>query len=712
MDAASSPAAPPSRRLLRIDVPHRSPVGIAAGLTVATLALAACTGGGTPETGPPNGSAPAAFRLVSYDSCTDALGQLKRAAADYVTAYGLGGGWPVPLSSGAGAEAAGGTALGARTSAAAPQQPGSAYSGTNTHEVGVDEPDVVKTDGHRILTLMDGTLRVVDAGTKRVTGRLVLSDDQGQWYPDELLLDGDRALAIGATSFSIAHPVATAEGSTTGDSASGMIAGPLTQSTKLTLVDISGSPRILGSLELEGAFVDARAVGSLARLVIRSGPHLRWVYPGPDRSESAALRANRRILAQSTIDDWLPRYRLNGSAPRPLVGCGDLSHPRRYSGLSMLTVLALDLAGPLQARDSVAVLADGQTVYGTSSSLYIADDHRSGFWPMPTMPMRGDMGIQGPGEKSAAPQTEIHKFDVSQPGKPRYVASGGVDGWLLNQYSLSEYDGHLRVATTEDEMSGVEPGPAGELPTSGPMPDGPVSSSAVTVLVQRGDRLVPVGRVDGLGRGERIYSVRFIGPVGYVVTFRQTDPLYTLDLSDPDRPRVVGALKITGFSSYLHPAGDGRLIGVGQDADLNGRVQGAQVSLFDVSNPATPHRLDAFALQGGYSEAEYDPHAFLYWPAEHLLVIPMWAQATIDSTVQPSDKPVFGGALALRLDDNRLTKLGFISHPAPAGITAYERDPSIRRSLVIGDTLWTISSSGAMATDIHATADQEWVPFA
>ena len=707
MDAASSPAAPGNRKHFRFDPLHRSSAGVLAGLTAATLAMTACTGGGTPAIGPPIGHAPTAFRLVSYDSCADALGQLKRAAADYVTAYGIGGG-PIPLAAGA-AEMAPGAATDGRSAAAAPQQ-SQAYSGTNTHEAGVDEPDVVKTDGRRIVTLMDGTLRVVDAATKRVTGELVLTDaNQGRWYADQLLLDGDRALAIGATSFPIAHPAATAEGSTAGGIASDVIAGPMTQSTKLTLVDLSGSPRVLGSLELEGTFVDARAVGSLARLVIRSGPHLRWVYPSQDRPESAALRANRRILAQSTIDDWLPRYSLDGSAPRPLVGCGDISHPRRYSGLSMLTVLALDLAGPFQAQDSVAVLADGQTVYGTSSSLYIADDHRFGFWPVP---MRPAARVPGPAQRLAQPQTEIHKFDVSHAGKPRYVASGAVDGSLLNQYSLSEYAGHLRVATTKEQALGVEPGPADGPQTSEPMPDAAGTSSAVSVLVQRGDRLVPVGRVDGLGRGERIYSVRFIGPVGYVVTFRQTDPLYTLDLSDPSRPRVVGELKITGFSSYLHPAGDGRLIGVGQDADLNGRVQGTQVSLFDVSNPAGARRLDAFALPGGYSEAEYDPHAFLYWAAEHLLVVPMWAQSAVDGSLQPTDKPMFGGALALRLDGDRFTKLGFISHPGAAGITAYQRDPSIRRSLVIGDTLWTISSSGAMATDIHALADQEWVPFA
>ena len=124
----------------------------------------------------------------------------------------------------------------------------------------------------------------------------------------------------------------------------------------------------------------------------------------------------------------------------------------------------------------------------------------------------------------------------------------------------------------------------------------------------------------GLGRDERIYSVRFIGPVGYVVTFRQTDPLYTLDLSDPAAPKVTGELKITGYSAYLHPAGEGRLIGIGQEASEQGRVQGMQVSLFDVSDLSRPNRLAQYHVTHASSEAEFDPHAFLYWPADQLLV--------------------------------------------------------------------------------------------
>src|SRR5207253_10361519 len=125
--------------------------------------------------------------------------------------------------------------------------------------------------------------------------------------------------------------------------------------------------------------------------------------------------------------------------------------------------------------------------------------------------------------------------------------------------------------------------------------------SFVTVLAQRGDALASVGRVGNLGAGERIYAVRFIGDVGYVVTFKQVDPLYTVGLSDPEHPRVLGSLELLGYSAYLHPVGDGLLLGVGQAANEQGRTQGTQVSLFDVSDPAKPSRLSNKLVGNGSS---------------------------------------------------------------------------------------------------------------
>jgi uncharacterized secreted protein with C-terminal beta-propeller domain len=210
---------------------------------------------------------------------------------------------------------------------------------------------------------------------------------------------------------------------------------------------------------------------------------------------------------------------------------------------------------------------------------------------------------------------------------------------------------------------------------------------------------VPVGKVGGLGAGERIYAVRFLGPVGYVVTFRQTDPLYTVDLSDPANPRVTGELKITGFSAYLHDAGSNRLIGVGQEATTSGQRTGTQVSLFDTGNLAAARRLAQFQLPGGSSEVEYDPHAFLYWPDKGILVVPV---------TQPKRENGSGsGALVLKLTGDSLTEAGTITHP----VDQYA-NPQIRRALVIGDELWTVSGAGMLSNAIDGLTQRAWIPFA
>src|SRR5690606_13043510 len=173
----------------------------------------------------------------------------------------------------------------------------------------------------------------------------------------------------------------------------------------------------------------------------------------------------------------------------------------------------------------------------------------------------------------------------------------------------------------------------------------PRSESTVYVLRQRGETLVETGSVGGLGKRERMYAVRFVGAVGYVVTFRQTDPLYTVDLGDPTAPEGLGELKITGYSAYLHPAGDGRLIGVGQEDTTQGRIRGTQVSLFDIGDLARPSRIAQYHVRYGHSEAEFDPHAFLYWPKTGLLVVPLSSRAEPD-----------GEALVLRVTDSEMVE--------------------------------------------------------
>ncbi|TKG71909.1 hypothetical protein FCN18_10515 [Prauserella endophytica] len=461
------------------------------------------------------------------------------------------------------------------------------HSGTNNHEAGVEEPDLVQTDGRRVVTVADGRLRVIDVASRRVTSTM---DLPGGWA-GELLVDGDRALVVGQR--------------------------------ELTLVDLTGAARPVGTLAVDGEYVDARLVGGRARVVVRSQPKPPPVEP--------------HAIADTTIDDWLPAYDLTTAqgtrSHGRLVDCENVYHPPE-PGTSLLTVLTFELGGPLGTGDPVAIAADGTTVYGSATNLYVAH---------------------------SAPQgTAIHQFDIASPGAARHVASGSAPGALLNQYSMSEHDGHLRVAT----MTGAD--------------------NTVTVLASKGSTLTAVGTLGGLGRGERIYAVRFLGPVGYVVTFRQTDPLYTLDLTDPARPRAVGELKITGYSAYLHPAGEGRLIGVGQEADLQGRALGLQVSLFDVGDAARPVRLAQHRLTGGMAQVEADTHAFLYWPPTGLLVLPTDTDA-----------------LVLRVGDGSITEVGRIGGGS-----------LVLRSLVLGDELWTVSQSGVLVHDASTLSPIGSVQFA
>jgi hypothetical protein len=179
----------------------------------------------------------------------------------------------------------------------------------------------------------------------------------------------------------------------------------------------------------------------------------------------------------------------------------------------------------------------------------------------------------------------------------------------------------------------------------------------VVVLGERDGVLTEVGRVGEMGAGERIYSVRFIGEAGYVVTFRQVDPLYVLDLRDPENPAVSGELKIPGYSAYLHPLGDGLLLGVGQDADEDGRVLGAKATVFDVSDPSDPRELGSWSVRDGYSDVEWDHLAFLYWGPEEIAVLPLaqWQEQ-------------FFGAVVLKTDDG-VREVGRISHHREQGDT-------------------------------------------
>jgi Beta propeller domain len=668
----------------------RFPLATIACLAAAALITAGCTG--DPSTRP-SGAPPAAvppaggFRLVAFDSCQDALRELKQAAKQHVGPYGFMDARRAAMASAGGAEMATDSRLNAAApppgadlpgAAAAPEAagapgtgaPGGDYSGTNTHEAGVDEPDVVKTDGRRIVTVTRGVLRVVDPAARKVTGELDLATATGEEFRGAdatLLLSGDHALVLLRDwGRAIDMPVSAARPDTRALPAVPPTDPEAVSGPRLLLVDLSGKPRLLSSYTMDGSLADVRQVGATARVVVRSWPRLAFPY-AERATDQQRLAANRAIIDAAGADDWLPRYAVTtgGRTEQGQVDCGSVNRPARYTGASMVTVLTFDLgAEKLGNGDPVSVVADGDIVYSNGRSLYVANYQ---YWG-------GQDGTSRP--QPADPSTEIYKFDTPGAERPRYAAAGSVPGKPINQYHLSEWDGHLRVATTRVAAGGA----AAKVP-----------ESAVYVLRQDGKSLVQTSHVGGLGKGEQIYAVRFVGPVGYVVTFRRTDPLYTVDLSDPARPRVAGELKITGYSAYLHPAADGRLIGVGQEASTQGRIQGTQVSLFDVADLDRPNRLAQYHVKDGNSEAEHDPHAFLYWPADRLLVIPL--------VVYGPDRASIGNALVLKVGDNTLTEAGTITQQGDA----------IRRSLVVDGALWTLSDAGLQATNMSTLDKLAWV---
>ena len=639
---------------------------------------------GTPSTRTVN-AVLASHSLVPFDACADYLSYVQDHALELVGPYGLEGifnGYPYPgplvdVMMFAGEDDA---AVPATTTAQA--TPGNdGFSKTNVQESGVDEPDMVKTDGDRIVVLLDGTLRIVTIadGTPRLRGTLQLGD---YGWAQDMLLSGDRVLVIagGGGFYSYMDDVGFARGMDL------PAYQTYTSVVRLIEVDISDpdEPDVVRSMDIDGRYLSARMVDDSVRIVLSSSPTgLVFTYPegGGLRAEREAEAENRRVIEESTVENWLPYYVTKDGIGRVVdegtaVACTRAHHPDEFSGLNLLSVMTVNLGEGLSVVDSTGVLAGGETVYASENSLYVATQR----WM--------DWEAVGFDEETGIPRetlaTQIHRFDISDPARAEYTASGAVSGWLLNQWSFSEYDGHLRVVVTN----------APEWQRWGP------TESSVVVLREEAGELKQVGSVGGLGKDENVYSIRFIGDVGYVVTFRQIDPLYTIDLSDPENPEVVGELKIPGYSAYLHPVGDGLLLGIGQDATEQGRLKGAAVSLFDVSNPARPERIDQVKLGDGSSGVEYDHRAFTFWDGLAVVPIQNW-----------NDN--FNGVVGITVDDASLDIAGKTRHGVDADWNGERNEWSapIMRSLVIGDHLYTVSQAGVMQSTLDTFEQMGWIEF-
>ncbi len=592
-------------------------------------------------------------RLVFFEDCPDLLGYLRTEALERVTAWGLDGGGYYLSRGGddAIAEGAPATDQASSVGGVAPPVAGPTYSGTNTQEVGVDEGDVVETNGTHVFVVGQDGVRIIAVATAEVVAHI---DDLPEGS-HQLLLDGSRLLVV-TQSYS-----------------SG-------EDTVVSLYDVgnAGSPTLLRRSHLEGRLVASRSIDGQARLVLTSTIANRLQFVTPDQfglDEERALEANRAVINESTIDEWLPRYFDEGGdgafgAMNASLDCSTVAAPRDFAGLGISWIASIDLRAGTSPVGSAGIVSYGDIVYASPTSIYIA-----------TVPWDwNNVGIISP-VTNTQPPTLIHQFALGAGGSANYVASGEVNGQLLNQFAMGEFEGDLRVATTLfDWNTGA-------------------SESFVQVLRVSGNELVQIGKVGGLGLTEQIYAVRFLGTQAYVVTFRQTDPLYVIDLADPTNPVVTGELKIPGYSAYLHPVGDGLLLGVGQSADLTGRTLGTQLSLFDVSDPANPQQISTLPI-GGYSEAEWDHKAFLFWPEDGTIVIPvspMWGGCgpAIDCLADKVTSSA-GGVVVAQLQGSQLVGRGTIQHEVQTDTGCWN---PLQRSMVIGSEIVTIGYDQVQFTD-------------
>lgn len=531
------------------------------------------------------------------------------------------------------------------------------FSQTTTQEEGVDEADVVKTDGTYVYVMRDQQLLIAqvtppedmaEVGSIALEGygrelylhgtRVVaLTETYGGWYGG--MVDVDVAVDDTGSPGEAEDPVASDENDgqdgtpadngdpgddgaqTPGDEGDGDGATPPNDGdepqdpddskpdevddepgdgepsdgegvmppyeyeppqTLATIIDVSdpAAPRIVSTFAFDGWTSSSRMIDGRIHLVLANQPD--YYYPAiPFWGEE------NLDVAQVEPEAVLPTYTHTNAAGEVTEGqtvtWAKLYRPNDPDGFGTLTVITLNVEDG-STFEAVGVMADPSLIYSSIDSLYVTDS---------------EWGYNG--ERQS---TSIYKFDYTD-GAAVPVAAGSVPGRVLNQYSMSEYDGSLRVATTVDTTwffgRGNEP------------------YNNVYVLRQQADELAVVGSVENLAEGETIQSARFVGTRGFLVTFEQIDPLFTLDLSDPANPQVVGELKVPGFSTFMVPMDENHLLAFGEyvPEDGNTWVTGVQLSVFDITDFANPIQKHNVILGDddteGYSEALWNPKALTFF---------------------------------------------------------------------------------------------------
>jgi len=523
--------------------------------------------------------------------------------------------------------------------APAPAQGEDSFSGTTVQEEGVDEADVVKTDGsylYIIDSLNEGSvLRIVQVSPSDQMA--VVSETTLQGYGRDLYLDGDKVVAVttgggyyffgfgGIAESGVAvgnEPVAAQTDPATEDNAAGTepadaelisadesisIAPPFgggdfvyqRPHTIVTVIDVTSrsDPVVLSETQFDGTQSATRMIDGVLHMVLANYQDYYYdVMPMLGQPELDITNVDGNTL--------LPTYtRVNADGTESggtVVTWRELYHPTDPDGFGVVTLVSLDVDNDAQFT-AVGVVAEPGLIYSSLQAMYLTDTNYD--W-------------QGNNRTT----TDIYKFAYADRGATP-VATGSITGRILNQYSMGEHAGNLRVATTIDPTWFFDE-------TTG---TGGISSRAqnsVYVLGQSDASLNVVGKIENIATDESIQSARFLGDRGYLVTFLQTDPFFTLDLSDPTNPQLVGELEVPGFSTFLTPMDANHILAVGQYVPPPGESGnwGVQISIFDVTdfvNPVRSSNVIIGADTGAYSEATWDPKAFTYFAERGMVALPV-----------------------------------------------------------------------------------------
>lgn len=550
---------------------------------------------------------------------------------------------------------------------------------TNVQVAGVDESDIVKTDGtyiyqYRFNTSTGGAQIAISTAN----GLKLLSTIELPQYADsEMYLAGNKLVVVqqvqsdvvDAITKRVGEPLSSylAENSEGEDKsreaqASSDVIVPdyynrkfpnykrsLTMTEAVTY-DISDhkKPKEINRYRQDGSYVSSRLANDTLYLV-----------------------TNKYICGDVTVaTDPVYCY-------LPIVGeqenvrvlpAGDIVIPPYLENLNYAVVTALDISS--QATKTKAVLGMADQIMMSNSNLFLTANVRS-------------VETKSWYDRS----TGITRFSVTEGGL-QYLASGKVAGYIDNQFSLDEHKGNLRIATTSYNDSGD-------------------TTNNVYVLDAS---LNQIGVLENLAEGERIYSVRYMGDTAYVVTFRETDPLFVIDLSNPAKPAVKGELKIPGFSEYLHPIDENTLLGLGMNTIVTkyGGVaeDGLKLSLFDVSDPTNPKEKVSYLLgnMGSTSEALENHKAFMYYPELKLVGFPATIYTTQGTTANDpwsGERTVgFAGYLVVKVNDSGFDIVGTIPNDgaeSELGFMRYDSGNTIERGIYIGKTLYTTSEAKIMA---------------